>query len=89
VALVVLRIREPELARPFRVPGGMFGAWAIGVAPVLLLGFALVRSQSEHVWGMSSVALGALVVAAGVVTYALNHALKPAGWTTEEPEPAA
>jgi hypothetical protein len=26
---------------------------------------------------------------AGVVAYALNYALKPAGWTAEEPEPAA
>jgi amino acid transporter len=89
VALVVLRIREPELARPFRVPGGMFGAVAIGIAPVLLLGFALVRSQSEQVWGMSSFALGAIVVATGGLAYALNYALKPAGWTKEEPEPAA
>jgi len=89
VALVVLRIREPELARPFRVPGGMFGAVAIGIAPVLLLGFALVRSQSEQVWGMSSFALGAIVVATGVLAYALNYALKPAGWTKEEPDPVA
>jgi len=89
VALVALRIREPELARPFRVPGGIFGAVAVGVAPVLLLGFALMRSQSEQVWGMSSFALGAAVVAAGVVAYALNHMLKPAGWTTQQPEPAA
>jgi amino acid transporter len=89
VALVVLRTREPELARPFRVPGGMFGAVAIGIAPVLLLGFALVRSQSEQVWGMSSLALGAIVVATGVLAYALNYALKPAGWTKEEPDPVA
>jgi amino acid transporter len=89
VALVALRIREPELKRPFRVPGGMFGAVAVGIAPVLLLGFALVRSQSERVAGMSSFAFGALVVVAGVVAYALNYALKPAGWTAEEPEPAA
>ncbi len=89
VALIALRMREPELARPFRVPGGMFGACAVGVAPALLLGFALVRSQSESVWGISSFALGALVVAAGVVAYAVNRALKPAGWTVEEPEPAA
>ncbi len=89
VALVALRIREPELARPFRVPGGIIGAVAVGIAPVLLLGFALVRSQSEQVWGMSSSALGAIVVAAGVIAYVLNHALKPAGWTAEEPEPAA
>ena len=89
VALIALRIREPELARPFRVPGGMFGACAIGVAPALLLGFALVRSESESVWGISSFALGAAVVAAGVIAYALNHLLKPAGWAKEATEPAA
>jgi amino acid transporter len=89
VALIALRVREPELARPFRVPGGMFGACAIGVAPALLLGFALVRSESESVWGMSSFALGALVVAAGVIAYALNRVVKPSGWTTEQPEPVA
>jgi len=87
LALIVLRIREPQLRRPFRVPGGMFGAVAVGVAPILLLGFALIRSQSEQVWGVSSFALAAIVIAAGVFVYALNHALKPAGWA--EPEPAA
>ena len=80
-ALVVLRIREPELKRPFRVPGGLFGAIAAGVPPVLLLGFDLVRSQSESVSGMSSFLLGALVIGAGVVAYIANHVFKPAGWT--------
>ncbi|HZR64815.1 MAG TPA: APC family permease [Terriglobales bacterium] len=90
VALVVLRIREPELKRPFRVPGGLAGAIAVGVAPVLLLGFDLVRSQSESVSGMSSFLLGALVIGAGVLGYALNHAFKPTGWTvSERAEPAA
>src|SRR5438105_9616714 len=63
-ALVVLRIREPRLTRPFRVPGGLFGAVAVGVAPVLLLGFDLVRSQSEQVAGMSSFAFGAIIIGA-------------------------
>src|SRR3954470_8297301 len=49
LALIVLRVREPNLARPFRVPGGLFGAIAVGIAPVLLLGFDLVRSQNEQV----------------------------------------
>jgi amino acid transporter len=90
VALVVLRIREPHLKRPFRVPGGMFGAVAVGVAPVLLLGFDLVRSESEQIWGMSSFAFGAIVIALGVLAYALSSVLKPAGWATaERPEPAA
>src|SRR5437667_795014 len=84
LALVVLRIREPQLRRPFRVPGGMFGAVAVGLAPVLLLGFDLVRSESEQVWGMRSFALGAIMVGAGVFAYALKQALKPAGWSVGE-----
>jgi len=88
MALVVLRIREPHLARPFRVPGGLFGAIAVGIAPVLLLGFDLVHSESERIWGMSSFAFGALAIAAGIIAYAVKQALKPAGWaiaTREEP----
>jgi amino acid transporter len=84
VALIALRIREPELPRPFRVPGGVFGAVAVGIAPVLLLGFSVVRSESEQVLGMSSFAFGLLLMGAGVVAYFLNHALKPAGWTAPQ-----
>ncbi len=80
-ALIWLRIREPELARPFRVPGGMFGAVAIGIPPMLMLGFSIFRSQHETVFGMSSFAFGMILVAAGVVAYGVNHLLKPEGWT--------
>src|SRR6266516_619595 len=80
LALIVLRIREPHLARPFRVPGGMVGAIAVGIAPVALLGFDLVRSQSEQIAGMSSFAFGAIVIGTGVLAYIINQALKPAGW---------
>ncbi|PYV84008.1 MAG: amino acid transporter [Acidobacteria bacterium] len=90
LALIVLRVREPNLARPFRVPGGLFGAVAVGVAPVLLLGFDLVRSQSEQVGGISSFALGAAVIGAGVLAYVASHLVKPAGWATAgRPEPVA
>jgi amino acid transporter len=88
LALFILRIREPHLKRPFRVPGGLFGTLAVGIAPVALLGFDLVRSQSESVLGMSSLAFGALVIAVGVLVYVVNQTLKPAGWTARErPEP--
>ncbi len=87
VALIVLRIREPELPRPFRVPGGMFGAVAVGIAPMLLLGFSVVRSEHEQVLGMSSFAFGMLLIAAGVLAYVLNHALKPAGWAPVPEKP--
>jgi amino acid transporter len=90
-ALICLRIREPELPRPFRVPGGMFGAIAIGITPMLMLGFSIFRSEHETVAGMSSFAFGMILMAAGVVVYGLNHALKPGGWApgTEKPQPVA
>jgi amino acid transporter len=87
VALIVLRIREPHLERPFRVRGGMIGAVAVGIAPIALLGFDLIRSQSESVAGLSSFALGVLVIGAGVLVYVLKQVLKPAGWA--QPEPVA
>jgi amino acid transporter len=86
IALVVLRIREPELPRPFRVPGGMLGAVMVGIPPVLLLGFSVVRSETEQVLGMSSFAFGMLLIAAGVFAYFLNHAVKPQGWAASAPK---
>ena len=87
IALVVLRIREPELPRPFRVPGGIFGAVAVGIAPMLLLGFSIVRSQHEQVLGISSFAFGMLLIVAGVLAYFLNLTLKPAGWAPVAEKP--
>jgi amino acid transporter len=90
VALIWLRFREPDLPRPFRVPGGKLGAIAIGIAPVLLLGFSVVRSQAEQVLGMSSFSFGMILIAAGVIAYALNFAFKPSGWApAEKAEPVA
>jgi amino acid transporter len=91
VALAVLRLREPDLPRPFRVPGGLFGAIAIGIPPMLLLGFSIIRSEHEQVWNMSSFAFGMILIAAGFVAYAVNHLLKPHGWAagTEKPHAAA
>ena len=89
-ALISLRVREPELPRPFRVPGGMFGAIAIGITPMLMLGFSIFRSEHETVLGMSSFTFGLLLIGAGVVAYLLNHALRPEGWTpgAEKPQTA-
>jgi amino acid transporter len=92
MALAVLRFREPELARPFRVPGGLFGAIAIGIPPTLLLISSVIRSEHERIWNMSSFAFGMILIAAGVVAYFVNRALKPEGWmatSEEKPEPAA
>ena len=87
LALICLRIREPELKRPFRVPGGLFGAIAVGIPPILLLGFAILRSEHEVVLGISALLFGLIVIGAGVAAYFINYALKPAGWAPVEPKP--
>jgi len=87
VALIVLRVREPELKRPFRVPGGWFGAIAVGIPPTLLLGFAVLNSEHEAILGMSAFWFGLIVMGAGVIAYAVNHLVKPGGWARPEHKP--
>ena len=69
VALVVLRRREPALPRPFRVPGGMAGAVGVGVAPALLIVFALWSARHEEVLRVNALAFAAGVGAAGTLVY--------------------
>src|SRR3989449_1545744 len=66
VTLVALRVREPELKREFRVPGGLTGAIACGIFPLLLLILATVESGNEVVLGMNGLAFGALITVAGL-----------------------
>jgi amino acid transporter len=69
VALIVLRHREPELARPFRVPGGIAGAIAIAVGPTLLIAYAMYAARDEQMLGMNALLFAAIVGAAGVLVY--------------------
>ncbi len=75
VALVGLRITQPDLPRPFRVPGGMFGVVLVGVLPMLLLGFAVTHAEHERVLGMSSFFFGMLMIAAGFAAYCIDAIL--------------
>jgi amino acid transporter len=69
LALVALRIKEPNLRRPFRVPGGTTGAVLVGVFPILLLGFAMFHSEGERILGMNGLAFGALLIVGGFLAY--------------------
>lgn len=73
VALVVLRLREPGLARPFQVPGGLAGAVLVGVGPAALLALALSRGE-----GAGSLALGAGLFSLGPLAYGLHWAAQRA-----------
>jgi amino acid transporter len=77
VALVVLRIREPRLTRPFKV-GNFACACLLGVGPALLIAYALWVSRQDKLWPESATfgsipALGFAVIVAlmGPVLYVL------------------
>jgi amino acid transporter len=70
LALIALRIREPELHRPFRVPGGTAGAVALGLGPAVLIVFACWAARSETVLGINALLFAASIAAAGVLFYA-------------------
>jgi amino acid transporter len=76
VTLVVLRIREPELKREFRVPGGLVGAILAGAFPLLLLGLAVVHGESETVLGINGLEFGLLIIVAGFVVYLATGRLR-------------
>jgi len=75
VALLVLRLREPDLPRPYRVPGGLAGAALLGVAPTTLIVLALIRNGNERVGPWSALAVGLLLVAAGCLVFAVSRLL--------------
>ena len=76
VTLVALRIREPELKRGFRVPGGMPGAILAGVFPLALLSLAMVESNHETVLGMNGLLFGVLIIMTGFLIYFATGKLK-------------
>jgi len=73
-ALVALRIREPELRRPYKIPGGLAGAIGVGLMPLALLVLTMVRNEVERVGPLNALQLGAILLFAGVPAYWLSRA---------------
>jgi len=74
-ALAALRIREPQLPRPFRIPGGTVAAVGLGIPPLILLVMAALRNQIEPIGPINALELGGILIAAGAGLYFLK-----AGW---------
>lgn len=68
-ALAALRLREPGMPRPYRVPGGLFGAIAIAVPPLTLMIASVVRNSRELVGHISELTIGAAIILAGITLY--------------------
>ena len=83
VALAVLRFSQPNLPRPFKVPGGKSGAVLVGLCPLLMLGVALVESGSERILGMPALLFGTILVGAGPIAYGASMFLRTRGLRAE------
>jgi amino acid transporter len=68
VALVVLRVKDPDTVRPYRVPGGLVGVIAVGVVPMALLVWSLAMGAKEE-GGALVLGVFTAVVATGCVIY--------------------
>jgi len=65
LALIRLRVKEPDLLRPFQVPGGIFGVSMLGLGPMLLVALGFYRGEFHSAAGddyLVSALLGGLVV---------------------------
>jgi amino acid transporter len=69
IALAVLRVREPGLARPFRIPGGTPAAIAAGLGPAILIAFALYAARAERVGPLPALLFAFIVAALGPVAW--------------------
>jgi amino acid transporter len=55
IAAVRLRVREPGLARPFRIPGGTYTLAILIIPPLCLIAFMIsitITDQSVELWGL-------------------------------------
>jgi len=72
-ALVALRIREPNLPRPSRVPGGVPGTILIGLPPLALLVAAGIRNRGEAIGSTNELTVAGIAVLAGILVYFLSR----------------
>jgi amino acid transporter len=77
-ALIALRVREPELARPFKIKGGIPALVLLSVGPAVVLTLALVENGGERAGPFSTLTWGAMLLLAGVAVYFVTPARRAA-----------
>jgi amino acid transporter len=82
-ALIALRVREPNLHRPFKIKGGIGVLVALSVGPAIVLSLALIQNSGERAGPFSTLIWGALILLLGVATYYFT----PAHRSTEHHAP--
>ena len=72
VALAVLRWREPQLVRPFRISGGTMACVLLGIPPTIMIAVALLMARGERIAEMPALGLAAAIALLGPVAYAIQ-----------------
>lgn len=85
-ALVALRVREPNLARPYRIPGGVLATIAISAPPAALLALSVARNQSEQVGTTNGLMIGSGIILLGVLLYFASPASRQKNENREAPD---
>jgi putative glutamate/gamma-aminobutyrate antiporter len=65
VAGIALRYTQPDIARPFRIPGGNFGMWFVGIVGLtgaLIAGFLSFIPPTQIGTGSAAIYIGLLVI---------------------------
>ena len=79
-ALIALRLREPEMARPFAIPGGLAVAIGTAIGPTALVLFAIWNARGDRMTpALPAILLGAAIALAGPIVYALSSFVKSRG----------
>ena len=68
-SLIVLRVREPQLVKPFKIRGGTVAVVLLALPPTLLIVVAAVVGRHEQVGRLPVLVLGAMLVVAGPLMY--------------------
>ena len=71
-ALIALRVKEPDLNRPFRIPGNTAVACLVSAGPVLLIFYAIYAARAERIAHMPSILFGSIIAAGGPVFYLVS-----------------
>lgn len=74
-SLLILRVKEPQLPRPFRIPGGWLALGLVFILPIAMVGALVVLSIREEGWASQGLTMAGL--ASGPLVYAAIKILRP------------
>jgi amino acid transporter len=84
VALVVLRIKEPLLPRPFRVPGGVVGAVLVALLPTGLIVVALAKALGDGRDHRAAAVATAASLGSGAALWLFSRAIRRLGRSAQD-----